>query len=82
MMGVSGLKVTLRNRSNSTIQTAMVNVYYYDNQNKQLDRKMIYFSQVPAKGKMTLAAPDNKWADRVEIKLGTVTAKDDRYARD
>ena len=81
MMGVTGLKITLRNRSNSTIQTAAVNVFYYDDNNRLLDKKMIYFSNVPAKGKLTLPAPDHKFADHVEFKLGAVSAKEDRFAK-
>jgi hypothetical protein len=82
MMGISGLKITLRNRSNVVIQTAAVNVLYYDANNKLLDRKMVYFSHVPAKGKLTQPAPDHKFADHVEIKLNAASAKEDRYARD
>ena len=80
MMGISGLKVTLRNRSNVVIQTAAVNVLYYDANNKLLERKMVYFSNIPARGKLTLPAPDHKWADHVEFKLSAVSAKQDRYA--
>jgi hypothetical protein len=81
MMGVTGLKITLKNRSNSIIQTAAVNVFYYDDNNRLLEKKMIYFSNVPPKGKLTLPAPDHKFADHVEFKLGAVSAKDDRYVK-
>lgn len=75
MMGVSGLKVSLRNRSNTAVQ-ASVNVLYYDGNDKLLDKKTIYFSRVASKGKQTVAAPDNKWADHVDFKLETVSAED------
>jgi len=81
MMGVKNLKVTLRNRSNVTIQTAVVNVLYYNENNQLLDKKMVYFNNVAPKGKLTMNAPDHKFADHVEFKLGAVTAKEDRYAR-
>jgi len=81
MMGVSGLKVTLRNRSSAALQSAAVDVLYYDQNNKLLERKTLNFSGVPAKGRQTLSAPDHKWADHVDYKLQSVTAKDDRYAR-
>jgi hypothetical protein len=81
MMGVKGLKLTLRNRSNTTIQSAAVDVMYYDENNRMLDKKTIYFNNVSPKGKLTVAAPDDKWADHVAFKLGAVSAKDDRYAR-
>jgi len=80
MMGVKGLKVTMRNRSNATIQSASVDVIYFDENNRVLDRKAVYFTNIAPKGKLTVAAPDHKYADHVEFKLGTITAKDDRFA--
>jgi hypothetical protein len=80
MMGVRDLKITLRNRSNITIQTAAVTVSYYDENNRLLEKKMIYFNNVAPKAKATIAAPDQKWADHVEYKLTTISAKEDRYA--
>lgn len=80
MLGVKNLKITLRNRSNVTIQTASVQVNYYDENNRLLEKKLVYFSNVVPKGKATVAAPDNKFADRVDYKLVTVSAKEDRYA--
>ena len=81
MMGVKNLKLTLRNRSNVTIQTAVVNVLYYNENNQLLDKKMVYFNNVAPKGKLTMNAPDHKFADHVDFKLGAVTAREDRYAR-
>jgi hypothetical protein len=80
MMGVRNLKVTLRNGSTVTIQTASVAVNYYDENNQLLEKKLIYFSNVAPKAKATVAAPDHKWADHVDFKLVTATAKEDRYA--
>lgn len=80
MLGVRNLKITLRNRSNVTIQTASVQVNYYDENNRLLEKKLVYFSNVLPKGKATVAAPDNKFADHANYKLVTASAKDDRYA--
>jgi hypothetical protein len=80
MLGVKNLKIILRNRSNVTIQTASVTVSYYDENSQLLDKKVIYFNNVAPKAKATVAAPDHKFADHVEYKLTTVTAKEDRYA--
>lgn len=81
MMGVKGLKLTLRNRSNVAIQTASVEIVYYNDNKEVLDKKLIYFSNVAAKGKSIMAAPDHKYADHVTFKLATVVAKEDRFAR-
>jgi len=80
MMGVKNLKVTLRNRSNATIQTAAVTVNYYNENNELLEKKLVYFSNVAPRTKATVAAPDSKYADHVDFKLASVSAKDDRYA--
>lgn len=80
MLGVKNLKITLRNRSNVTIQTASVQVNYYDENNRLLEKKLVYFSNVAPKAKISIAAPDNKFADHVDYKLVTVSAREDRYA--
>jgi hypothetical protein len=81
MMGISGLKVTVRNRNNVVIKTAAVQVLYLDENNSVLDKKTVYFNNIPAKGKLTLPAPDHKFADHVDFKLAAVTAKENDYAR-
>lgn len=80
MMGVRNLKITLRNRSNVTIQTASVTVNYYDENDRLLEKKLIYFNNIAPKGKATVAAPDQKWADHVDFKVTSASAKDDRFA--
>ena len=81
MMGIKGLKLTLRNRSNVVIQSASVEVAYYNDNNQVLEKKLVYFNNVSAKGKSTIAAPDHKYADHVEFKLLTATPKEDRFVR-
>jgi len=81
MMGVKNLKISLRNRSNVTIQTASVTVNYYNENNELLEKKMVYFNNVAPKSKATAAAPDSKFADHVDFKLTSVSAKEDRYAK-
>lgn len=80
MMGVKNLKVTLRNRSNTPIQKASVAVNYYDENNRLLEKKLIYFSNVAPKAKTTVGAPDHKFADHVDFSLTSVSANEDRYA--
>lgn len=80
MMGINGLKITLRNRNNVPIQSAVVQVKYYDVNNRLLETKTVTFSNVAADGRVTADAPDHKWAERVELQLGPVTAMDNLYA--
>jgi hypothetical protein len=81
MLGVKDFKITLRNRSNVTIQTASVLVTYYNENNDLLEKKLIYFNNVGPKSKATVVAPDSKFADHVNFKLASVSAKEDRYAK-
>ena len=81
MLGVKNLKITLRNRSNVTIQAASVAVNYYDENNRLLEKKLVYFSNVAPNAKATVAAPDHKFADHVDLKLTSAMAKEDRYAK-
>jgi hypothetical protein len=81
MMGVKNLKITLKNRSDVTIQAASVTVNYYNENDELLEKKMIYFSNVAPRSKAIVSAPDQKFADHVDFKLTTVTAKEDRYAK-
>jgi hypothetical protein len=80
MLGVKNLKITLRNRSNVTIQTASVLVSYYNENNDLLEKKLVYFNNVGPKSKAIAVAPDSKFADHVEYKLASASAKEDRYA--
>jgi hypothetical protein len=80
MLGVKNLKITLRNRSNITIQSASVTVSYYDENNQLLEKKLVYFSNIAPKGRATVAAPDSKFADHVDYKLTTIAGKEDRFA--
>ena len=82
MMGIQKLKVTVRNRNSVALHSVSVWVHYYDSNKQLLEKKSLMFSNVPARGKQTLGAPDHKFADHVEFKLGTVTRDDDRYARE
>jgi hypothetical protein len=80
MLGVKNLKIILRNRSNVTIQSASVAVSYFDENNQLLDKKIIYFNNVAPKAKASVAAPDSKFADHVDYKLTSISAKEDRFA--
>ena len=82
MMGIQNLKVTVRNRNSVALHSISVWVHYYDSNKQLIEKRSILFSNVPAKGKQTLAAPDHKFADHVDFKLGAITRDDDRYARD
>lgn len=81
MLGVKDFRITLRNRSNVTIQTASVLVTYYNENNDLLEKKLVYFNNVAPKSKATVTAPDSKFADHVDYKLTSVSAKEDRYAK-
>ena len=82
MMGISGMKVTVRNRNNLPVSSVIVTVTYLDVNNKLLEKKELNFKNIPANGKLTLNAPDHRWADHTEISLGVVEVVRDTYALD
>jgi hypothetical protein len=81
MMGVQGLKITLYNRSTTTVNKAIVEVLYYSEQNSLLEKKTIQFSNIASKKSQTIAAPDHRLADHVEYKIISATGIEDAYAK-
>lgn len=73
MMGIRGLKITLRNNSNETIKTAKVEVRYYSEQNELLQKKIISFANIPPKKSATVPAPDHSLADHTDYALVSVS---------
>ncbi|MFN2440259.1 MAG: FxLYD domain-containing protein, partial [Chitinophagaceae bacterium] len=81
MMGIKGLKLTLRNRSNETIKTATVEVSYYNEQNSLLEKKLVYFTNIEPKKSLTAPAPDHRLADHADFRLLSVSHKEDSYVK-
>lgn len=81
MMGVQGLKLTLFNRSKMTLKKAAVELSYYSDQNTLLEKKVIYFSNVSAGKKQTVAAADHRLADHVEYTLLSASGESEAYVK-
>ncbi len=75
MMGIQGLKVSLNNRSNERIETASVEIRYYDEKDNLLDKKLVQFTNVPPKRTVTVSAPDHRTADHADYRLVSVQSK-------
>ena len=81
MMGVKDLKLTVRNHSPVTIRSAAIEVSYYSENDNLLEKKTVYASAIPPKGRKTVAAPDQRMADHVAFRVLSVSADEDAYAR-
>jgi hypothetical protein len=81
MMGVKGLKLTVRNHSAVAIKSAAIEVSYYSENDNLLETKTVYVYSIPAKGRKTVAAPDQRMADRVEFKVLSASADEEAYAQ-
>lgn len=81
MMGVFGLKLTLHNQSPFPLKSAEIEVLYYNDQNKLLDKKKIIFSNIASKKFQTLSAPDHRLADHAEYKIISATGMQDAYVK-
>jgi hypothetical protein len=66
MMGVKGQKLVVSNRSEYTLNAAVIELQYYSEENSLLDKKKLEISGL-AKGKSkSIPIPDHKMADHVE----------------
>jgi hypothetical protein len=81
MMGVKDLKLTVRNYNAVPIKSAAVEVSYYSESDELLEKKTVRVSNIPAKGRKTVAAPDQRMADHVELKVLSVSADEAAYAQ-
>jgi hypothetical protein len=81
MLGVQGLKLTLINRSNSTVEKAAVEVVYYNEQNAVQDKKILTLTNIGPKKSQVLSVPDNRMADHAEYKLLSATGSQEGYAK-
>lgn len=81
MMGVVGQKLTLYNLSNQTIRSATVEVLYYNEQNKLLEKKQIQFTNIGPSRTKTLPIPDHRLADHASYKVITASGDEEAYAR-
>lgn len=77
MMGVTGLKLTLHNKSTETVKTAAVEVRYYNEDKDLLEKKVVYFNNVSPKASQTVAAPDHRLAERADYQLISAVPKEE-----
>ena len=57
------------NHNPVSVKNAQVEVVYLDENDRVLEKKNLNFTNIPAKGSLTLRAPDQKWADHVDYSL-------------
>ncbi|HEY1113483.1 MAG TPA: hypothetical protein VGE66_07970 [Chitinophagaceae bacterium] len=81
MMGVKNLKLTVRNYNSVPLKSATVEVSYFSESDDLLEKKTVMVSNIPAKGRKTVAAPDQRMADHVELKVVSVSADEEAYAQ-
>ena len=81
MMGIKGLKVTLYNRSSAALKNALVEVWYYNEQNSLIEKKTLQFNDIAAGKSKTIAAPDHRLADHADVKVISAKGTDVAYAK-
>jgi len=67
--------------SNSRIKTATVEIRYYNEQNSLLEKKLVYFTNIPPKKSLTIEAPAQRLADHADFKLLAISTKEDSFAK-
>lgn len=81
MMGVKDLKLTVRNYNTVPLKSATVEVAYFSENDELLEKKTVRVANIPAKGRKVVAAPDQRMADHVELKVLSVSADEEAYAQ-
>jgi hypothetical protein len=81
MMGVVGQKLTLYNLSNQTIRSATVEVLYYNEQDKLLEKKQIQFTNIGPSRTKTVPIPDHRLADHASYKVISASGDEEAYAK-
>jgi hypothetical protein len=81
MMGVQNLKLTLLNKSDEILKTAIVEVRYYNEDKELLEKKVVEFSNVSPKKSQTIAAPNHRLADHADYQLISAVAKEDSIVK-
>ncbi len=72
MLGVHGVKLTVRNRSTEVVKTASIEVSYYNDQKELLEKKMVNCKNVPPESSVTVPVPDHRLADHTDYRLVSV----------
>lgn len=68
-LGIYDLKLILLNRNNVPVKSAGVEVLYFDENNRLLEKKTVYFNNIAPRSKGIVRVPDQKWADHTDYKL-------------
>jgi hypothetical protein len=71
----------VRNYNSVPLKSAAIEVAYYSENDELLEKKTVRVSHIPAKGRKTVAAPDQRMADHVELKVLSVAADEEAYAQ-
>ncbi len=74
--GVNGYRVEIKNNSDEVLKVVAVDVFYYAANDKLLNKKTLYFSNVSPGANMILTAPSNKYAISVNHQLGLVSSEE------
>jgi len=70
-----GTNITLRNSSDQALKKVAVNIFYHSGDNKVVDKKTVYFSDIPPHSTFTLKAPMSPIADKAYTLLGMVDSE-------
>lgn len=81
MTGIQGIKITLKNNSNKTLKTAMVEVDYFDEYNNLIAIKKMEFKNISAGSSKTLPVPEHRTADHINYKLISTEAKENKFLK-
>jgi hypothetical protein len=67
--------ITLYNNSSTPLNLVAVDIFYYNNRNKLLQRKTVYFNKVAANTSSKLIVPQLRKTERMDYQIGLISAQ-------
>jgi hypothetical protein len=77
--GLAGLELTLRNNSSQVIKTVAIDVFYYKEDNRLVDKETVYFNNVQPGESIVQTAPGNRKASSATYQLGLISTGNGLY---
>lgn len=77
--GLEGVELRLRNNSTQVLKTVAIDVFYYQDGDRLLDKETVYFNDIAPGEGFTVTAPGNKRASSATYQLGLISSDGGLY---
>jgi hypothetical protein len=81
MMGIQGVKLSLRNKSGTELKDAAVEIHYLSEDNTLLEKKTVHITNVSPRKTKTISLPDHRTAGRISYQLLSARGEEEAYVK-